>query len=1105
MNDTAVDRDLRRRALDPGRSFIVEAPAGSGKTELLTQRLLRLLDCVEVPEQVLAITFTRKAAAEMRQRVVETLRATAPSGTDLPEHRRESIALARAVLLRSERLGWSLADQTQRLQIVTIDALNASLARQLPLLTGGIASVRIADSAEFLYREAARKTTESLADEGPVGTALRHLLEIADNSLTTLESWLAAALPQRDRWIREIAGAAGESLAARVEMNLERLHSAYAERLESLAGRDDTAAIRALLAQRRATTDTAAIATESDDPSQLWREAAALLLTAKGTWRQRFTRKEGFGSEAAAQREELERLLTRFRATPGFQEALVAVAGLPPRQLDAGQGAALEALLPLLKRLLAELKLVFAASECVDHTETALAAQEALGAVDAPSDLLLALDRSIAHILVDEFQDTSHLQWGLLERLTAGWQADDGRSLFLVGDPMQSIYRFRDADLSLFRRAWQQGLGGLRLEPIRLALNYRSAAEVVDWVNRTFPALFAAQGGSEPSGPGFSAAVSVRGPEGGAGVTVETLRVDDYDEEIGRVVEIVKSERERAPAQSIGILVRSRKHLVGLRAALAQEGLAAQAVEIDSLADTELGLDLIALTTALLHEGDRLAWLALLRGPCCGLTWQDLHRLLGGGGERTLRELVEDPARRELLSADGRKRAAWLVERLRRGQQLRAGLSLGAWIRECWLLIDGPACIADADELRVAESYFRQLDTLARNADLDDPATLLASFSRSSLSAAAQQSGIEIMTIHKAKGLEFDTVVLPGLSRSTGRDDARLLSLHDFYLPNAERICLLAGIAARDDPLLRFLRRAGRAEERSERSRLLYVAATRARRRLHLVAAVRNRSNRPHADSLLALLEAPPDTRSSIPEAAGDAALPGDDAGEPVFRAVPLERLREDDAVPWPPSAIGGDGTEQPLRPEFEWAHPAAVQIGTLIHRELQRLCEQAALAGKPVPPRPAIGRFRRELALLGVEPEDLGTAAERVSEALERTWSDPVGRNILHPWPEAWSELRLSWSGQDRIEHLRIDRSYVDAQGLRWIVDYKSGRHLGADVEAFLDSEVARYQPQLERYAEAVAAIDPRPIRVGLYFPLLQRFRDWMPRVAAVRPSEPL
>jgi ATP-dependent exoDNAse (exonuclease V) beta subunit len=871
--------------------------------------------------------------------------------------------------------------------------------------------------------------------------------------------------------------------------------------VEALLGKDRAAALHALLARRAPAPGAESIAAPVAGGFDQWREVAALLLTTKGEWRQRFTKREGFGGDAGQLRETLESLMTGFRATAGLREALAEVTALPPAGLGAPQHEVLAALGPVLRRLLAELKLAFAGAGSVDHAELALAAQEALGAVDAPSELLLALDRRIEHILVDEFQDTSHLQWGLLERLTAGWQSGDGRSLFLVGDPMQSIYRFRDADLSLFLRAREEGIGALRLEPVRLAVNYRSAAELVDWVNATFPALFTPAGDVEGQGPGFTGATSGLGNKAGAGVSLETLPVDSHAEEIARVVEIVKAETSTRPQQSIGILVRNRTHLAGLRAALMRDQLAAHAVEIDSPVDTELGLDLLALTSALLHAGDRLAWLALLRGPCCGLDWRDLERLVDGGGERTIRELLDDPGRRASLSADGEKRAQWLLERLHVGDGLRAGRTLGAWIRECWMLIDGPACLSGPDEIGLAESFFLELDALGLRGDVDDPAVLSRAFSRPASGAVARQTGIEIMTIHKAKGLEFDTVIVPGLSRGGGRDSSKLLLLHDFTLQNGERICLMAGAAAGDDPLQSFLRRAARAEERRERARLLYVAATRAKRRLCLLARVSERNRRQRSDSLFALLAAPPGAvagRAPSDELVEES--PDMEQEPEALRELPLERLRFDDAVPWPPSARVEETPDRRARPEFEWAHPASAQVGTLIHRELQRLCERSAAAGELLRPQGPVTRHRRELALLGIEPEDVGAAAERVREALERIWSDPAGRKILHPWPEAWSELRISCHGGDRIEHLRIDRSFVDADGVRWIIDYKSGRHLGADVEAFLDSELARYRPQLERYAEVVAAIDPRPIRVGLYFPLLQRQRDWVPAVSAGR-----
>ena len=113
----------------------------------------------------------------------------------------------------------------------------------------------------------------------------------------------------------------------------------------------------------------------------------------------------------------------------------------------------------MLRQLAAELKVLFAERRSVDFPELALAAQRALGQVDEPSDLLLALDRRLQHLLVDEFQDTSQSQLRLLELLTSGWEEGDGRTLFLGGDPMQSIYRFRDADRSLFPRAKQRGIG----------------------------------------------------------------------------------------------------------------------------------------------------------------------------------------------------------------------------------------------------------------------------------------------------------------------------------------------------------------------------------------------------------------------------------------------------------------------------------------------------------------------------------------------------------------------------------------------------------------------------------------------------------------------
>ena len=169
------------------------------------------------------------------------------------------------------------------------------------------------------------------------------------------------------------------------------------------------------------------------------------------------------------------------------------------------------------------------------------------------------------------------------------------------------------------------------------------------------------------------------------------------------------------------------------------------------------------------------------------------------------------------------------------------------------------------------------------------------------------------------------------------------------------------------------------------------------------------------------------------------------------------------------------------------------MQVGALVHRYLERFAEFGLAAWTGQTLRQRSPRFRRELALLGVEPTELDEATARVVEALDRVLNDSRGRWLLAEREESESELRLTVPGAAGLEHLRLDRSFVD-DGIRWIVDYKTSRHEGGDLEAFLDAEVERYREQLERYAAAMADLDPRPIRLGLYFPLLGAFRHWTP-----------
>ena len=136
---------------------------------------------------------------------------------------------------------------------------------------------------------------------------------------------------------------------------------------------------------------------------------------------------------------------------------------------------------------------------------------------------------------------------------------------------------------------------------------------------------------------------------------------------------------------------------------------------------------------------------------------------------------------------------------------------------------------------------------------------------------------------------------------------------------------------------------------------------------------------------------------------------------------------------------------------------------------------------------------LRAALRAEGVPAAELERASARVAEALCGVLADDRGRWILDAThAQATSELRLSAHLDGQVAHVALDRTFVDAQGTRWIVDYKTGTHEGSDLEAFLDREQERYREQLGRYARIMAGFDSRPVRLALYFPLLQAWREW-------------
>ena len=1130
MSDAVDDSGERRRALDCAQSFIVQAPAGSGKTGLLIQRYLALLSRVEAPEEIAALTFTRKAAAEMKKRVIEALRAARGDTPPQEAHARLTWELARAARDRDRSQGWNIEDNGARLRIQTIDALSASLTRQMPLLSRFGAQPESSDDATTLYREAARSTLALLESGDEVASDVARVLEHLDNNLADAETLISDMLRYRDQWLRNLGHAHQREVLEAVLSGIVKQALRQARDPIPRQRRDELVALAVYAAGNLvrdgadspvcACAELAGLPRENESDLSAWLGIAELLLTKEGVWRKGTGLNKRFGfpatSNSKAEKAVLQHtkdrmiaLLEALAENAALRDALAALRLLPAARYSDAQWEVLGAIVRLLPRATVELWNVFSRRGCCDFTEIAHAASRALGEDDAPTDLALALDYRIRHVLVDEFQDTSYSQFELLQKLTAGWQGGDDRTLFLVGDPMQSIYRFREAEVGLFLKAREEGIGSVPLEALHLTVNFRSQAGIVEWANATFACIMPAVEDIGAGAVRYVDSLARHAREPGAAAVWHAFADDSADDEAARVIGLVESQRGEDSNATVAILVRNRSHLNAIVPRLKAAGLTYRAIDIDPLGARQIVQDLLALTRAVLHEADRTAWLAILRAPWCGITLADLALLANDGGSATLWESINDETRLAALSQDGRQRIARVREVLRDVIRQRRRGGLREAVEGAWLALGGPACLAHDGDLDDAARYLDYLEEHESAASLDSLADFSAGLEKL-FAAADPHAGetLQIMTLHKAKGLEFDVVIVPGLGRAPRHDAPQLMKWIERPRAGAEgHELLIAPIreaGTNSDAIYDFIARLERDKQRLEDERLMYVAATRARKRLHLLGSVKRNEDDavspPKAGTLLAALwpaveEAflsALDTPASVSAASTASSVPSSDVQEQTLRRLPGDWI----APPLPASVLIAT-TEKPAaieraEPEFSWASETARHTGTLVHRYLQVIAEEGLPNWNETRVMALGARLAGELAQLGIPREEQGDAVARAQRALVAALADERGRWVLDAHIDAQSELRLTGVANGTLRNVSLDRTFIDAGGTRWIIDFKTSAHEGGERERFLDNEQERYRAQLEDYAELFGKIAPEPIRLGLYFPLLGGWREW-------------
>ena len=1053
MKNLLDDSEAREIAVDPRQSVILQAPAGSGKTSLLVRRYLALLGHVERPEQILAITFTRKAAGEMRQRV---LRALASRTKD-----------ADAAIERDAHLSWHLLEQPQRIKIQTIDAFALSLARRMPAGSRFGFDANFVEDAEAVYAIAVDRLFERLHDD-PAAPLLADFLALIDNDYDEARALLTTMLARRDQWLDPIVAVAQhaqrpEVVAASVERAIRALNRTTIARIADAVPAQLLDALAASVGFAADQSDRSRPGLLDADNVNAWRAAARLATTDRGAARRVLTARDGFPPRARAEKAramELIKALDAHGATPHF----AAIREAPDSALPDAERKAITFFAVALSLLKVELDAVFRDLGAVDFPELIINARRALEREGAPTDLALAMDYRIAHILVDEFQDTSLGQYRLLQTLMESWHEGDGNSFFAVGDPMQSVYRFRDADVRLYQETFARGIGQVPLRGLHLTSNFRSRSGLVDWCNTTFGALFGAdsidQVGYQPSVPATTAGGEVR-----AIVCLEDAAGRQSTQVVQRILEI----RREHPEDSIAVLVRARTALADLLPALRRAGISWQGKDIELLADTGVVRDLHALTLALPDANDRFAWLCVLRSPLIGMRLRDLERAAQARG-------IDDMLRMVGYTQDGGRRIARLAQVLAR--QPRGG-SARRRVEWLWLRLGGVDAYDSDTHLDDAERY---LDLLEEIESPDSaPSALWSAVGRLYASSSAEGHALEVMTIHKAKGLEFDHVIVPGLEKTTRRPDPALV----LWRPEGDDLLMATTKSRENGSLYRWLVREERIRDRNELGRLIYVAATRAIKSLTWFASLdKGVDSPPPRESMLSMVW-PLIRQQAVFVQPAPEVEPSTSRHGNVFNSLP-------DNYVWTTPIALPEVALDPL-PHTDAAASTLIvdqpetAIGNIVHGELKRL------AATPLPDSGAHldareAAWDRLLRRDGMETA--GVLAE-IRRQISGVLDDEYGRWLLDAARlDAESEAPYTAFIDGEIRNVVIDRTFVDDAGCRWIVDYKTAvPRDGQDEAEFTQLQLDRHSAQLALYARVLSELDdPRPIKTALYLTALPK-----------------
>ncbi len=1001
-----LSNNPRIRALDVHQSFIVEAPAGSGKTSLLVNRYLKLLEHTRQPDQIYALTFTKKAANEMRHRIVNALQQSHQIPTQL-----------RHDILRNPQI----------LKIQTLDAFIQNLVKPQGELLDE-------DTLQLTYLEVVKRCLA----EDPFTSLRIHL----DNQTHLIEQFLVQLLNKREQWAYHLLPNNTDFFNQEIQnLKAEILHHLHRELKTSF------------LPFKKIWHELQTINDHLPPWMLNWLENTAIdhltfqdlqnfahfCLTKNYTVRKTWTKEQGFYTVNSKNQPLLKQLKQDLKAliTPPLQPLLTEII-LAPSPYSEYQNQILTELLRFLPRLLAHLQLYFQEHNVFDYVALTLKALDALEG-DQQEFFLYRWTNHIQHLLIDEFQDTSWIHYRLINHLLTSFRENPAKTLFLVGDPMQSIYRFRGAEVGLFLKAKQNDL--IAINALTLTENFRSSPVLINWFNQVFSPIFPETPVINLGAIPYTSSVATQSLSGT--ITVKFLKNGSLRDESETIWQILQT-----PAQgSRAILVRSRSHLFSLLNLLEERQYPYQGSELINLTENETVRDLISLIRSLFDLTDQLAWIALLRSTWCGLSAIDLAQI-NWDNDPNCWQLIQHTT---LNDVNSQSRLNFLIVSLKPYvNQIRIMDWPTLIFKICLRLNPQPSTL----EKKIAAQIFNCLPT---QTELNLPLFLQKIKKRFISKLNTNSDVLQIMTIHKAKGLEFNEVIIPGMNQSSSPNEHELINW-------SERISerginqLLVGIydpTVPDQPTYTYLQYLNQTKNRYEQARLLYVGCTRAKNKLFLIGSGTKIKSNSFFGLLAPVWEQQWETEIAFPES------------EEHQQPTHLRPMRYQFVPPLPEKINGFK------RWEYQWSFEPenARCIGLLIHHLLYEI----ATHGFNYLTQQSNRYWEHLTHTFHLDFQKI----EALRQQLLTNLRTNIAQWILKPRPEQHQEWKISNGKQLFV----VDRCFKE-NDTWWIIDYKTTAvH---QIPLLLD----QYRLQLFTY-QRILKPSFNKIRLGLFFPLVPSWQE--------------